>query len=330
MENNLAIDFFRLVVFDDKQSKEESYHRVLNSAFKILRSVHQKVDGKLRTQQNQDAMILFQMAISKGLAISELLKGCPYENRETGAVSAPIIDPTTIAALTRTQFEAFSVFHNIYIANEDQNVINLLHNLWVIAGLKERQRGNVGENPEHIAKAEKEAGEIDQLILQIQSNPIFLERSKEQQQKILGWIEKRKFEVVFRNNKFVQLPHRDMFLSTGVNEVFSNQYSILSWFIHPSYVSVLQFGQMFKNEFNEEHTYTFLRISRIIMSMLIVDYCKYFSVAMDEFEKLSKIDQLLIYTDNKTYRSNHNFSTDAFIVLENEIVELLKKRKKKD
>src|SRR5690554_3981842 len=237
MENNLAIDFFRLVVFDDNESRKESYHRVLNSAFKILSPVHQKVNGKLRTQQNQDAMILFQMAISKGLAIKDLLKGCQYENRETGAVSAPLVDPTTIAALTRTQYEAFSVFHNIYNANKDQNIVDLLHNLWVIAGLKERQRGNVSEHPEHIAKAEKEAREIDQLILQIQSNSIFLERPEEQKQKILGWIEKRKFEIVFRNNKFVLLPHRDMFLSTGVNEVFSNQYAILSWSIHPSYVS---------------------------------------------------------------------------------------------
>lgn len=330
MENNLAIDFFRLVVFDDNQSREESYHRVLNSAFKILSPVHQKVNGKLRTQQNQDAMILFQMAISKGLAIRELLKGCPYENRETGAVSAPVIDPTTIAALTRTQYEAFSVFHNIYIANEDQNVVDLLHNIWVIAGLKERQRGSTPKHPEHIAKAEKEAKEIDYLITRIQSNPIFLVHSEDQQQKILDWIEKRKFEIVYRKNKLVLLPHRDMFLNTGVNEVFSNQYSILSWFIHPSYVSVLQFGQMFEKEFNEEHTYTFLRVSRIIMSMLIVDYCKYFSVAMEEFGKLSKVDQLIIYTDNKTYRSNHDFSTDAFKDLEKEIAELLKKRKKKD
>jgi len=250
MNTNLAVDFFRLLINGEKDDKIEAYHRVIDSAFKILSPVHQKTVGNLRNYQNQDAMILFQMAISKGLAIQTLINGVQYKNRETGS-SNTILDPTPIAALTRTQFEAFSTFHNIYNSSTDQNVINLLHDIWVIAGLKERQKGFDSEHPEHLIKAQKEKDKIEKLIIRVKENPIFLNEAKEKQDKIIEWINKRKFEISYRNNKLVLLPHIDMFINAGVNKMFENQYSMLSWFVHPSNLSVMQFGQMFEKNFNE-------------------------------------------------------------------------------
>lgn len=319
MTKKIAPDFFRLLIAPKTQEdKIEAYHRVIDSAFKILNPVHQRTVGKLRTAQNQDAMILFQMAISKSLAIQSLVNGAPYKNRETGA-STVILDPTPIAVLTRTQFEAFSTFHNIYNSNTDKNVIDLLYNVWVIAGLKERQRGSEPIKTEFKEKAEREKVKINMLIDTIRTNPIFLKEAKEKQEKILQWIDKRKFEMSYRNNKLVLLSQKDMFINAGVNKQFENQYSILSWFVHPSNLSVLQFGQMFEKNFNAQHTFTFLMISRIIISMLIVEYCNYFPIAMDEFNNLPKVDQLLIYFDNKTFRATNSFSIEAWKDLESEL-----------
>lgn len=327
MSEQLALDFFRLVFFTKtKEDKVEAYHRVIDLAFKIINPVHIKTVGNLRTRQNQDAMILFQMAISKSLAIMSLIDGVQYKNRVTGA-STTILDPTTIAALTRTQFEAFSTFHNIYNSNVDQNIVDLLHDFWVIAGLKERQKGFDSNNSLFQAKAEKEKKEIDQLLIRVQANPIFQNEAKEKQAKVLNWVDKRKFEITYRKNKLVLLTQKDMFISAGVNNKFENQYSLLSWFVHPSNVSVMQFGQMFEKNFNEEHAFSFLHISRIIISMLIVEYCEYFKIAKEEFQKLPKIDQLLVYVDNKTFRSEHSFSSAVWKDLENELQTLLNLKK---
>jgi hypothetical protein len=323
MSENLALDFFRLLIIKvTKEDKLEAYHRVLDLAFKIMSPVHQKMGAKLRTHQNQDAMILYQMAISKGLAIMGLIDGVEYKNRETGA-SRKFLDPSPIAALTRTQFEAFSTFHNIYNSNEDSNVINLLYDIWVIAGLKERLKGSEPKLQEHKTKAQNDKNTIDKLILRVKNNQIFKDESIEKQKKILDWIDNRKFEVTYRNKKLVLLNQKDMFINAGVNQNFENQYAILSWYIHPSNISVTQFGQMFEKNFNEEHAFTLLNISRIILSMLVVEYCNYFPLAKEEFQNLSKLDQLIVYVDNKTFRFENNFSTDAWKTLDNELTTIL-------
>ncbi|GEM_PF-6776500 len=56
--------------------------------------------------------------------------------------------------------------------------------------------------------------------------------------------------------------------------------------------------------------------------MLIVEYCTYFQIAKEEFLKLPKIDQLLIYFDNKTYRAENNFSIEAWKDLEIELAKI--------
>jgi hypothetical protein len=321
----LTHDFFRLIANPpSKEDDVEAYERVSNIAFRLMNCVHTKVVAT-RTVQNQDAMILFQMAISKCLAISMLMEGVKYRNRLTGG-TATILDPTPVGALVRTQFEAFSAFHNIYNSSSDQNVVDFMYDIWVIAGLNERQRGGVGNNPERQQKAEKEKEQIDQLITRVQLNSVFVSQTEAKQRQILEWISKRKFEMVYRNGTINLSHHRDMFLNSGVNDSFSNQYAVLSWFTHPSYVSVLQFGQMFEKNFNEEHAYTFLHVSRFIISMLIVEYCIYFPEAMEEFGNLERIDQLIVYFDNRTYRSQSEFTTEVFEDLENEIQEMMKNK----
>lgn len=318
MTPTLSTEYFRLMLSETKEDKKESYSKVVDAGFQILNPVHEKIIGDLRTVQNQDAMILFQMVMSKGLAIQKLIDGVDYKNPKT-EITTNILDPTSIAALTRTQFEAFSNFHNIYLSSKDQYVIDLLHDIWVVAGLNERQRGFEPTIEEHKIKAAQEKTKIDGLIERIKVNSVFCKEDTNKQGKILDWISKRKFEITYRNNKLVLLSQKDLFLNSGVNEAFENQYSLLSWFVHPSYISVLQFGQMYEKNFNEQHAYTFLRISRIIMSMLIADYTTYFDVAMEEYKNLSKIDQLIIHSDNKTFRPNSEFKSVAMEDLENEI-----------
>jgi hypothetical protein len=327
MNLSLAEEYFKYMLDESNESRKSSYSKVLEAGFQILIPVHKKNIGQLRSSQNQDAMILFQMVLSKGLAIQELINGVNYKNSKTKVISN-FLDPTPIAVLTRSQFEAFSIFHNIYISNNDQNVIDLLHDIWVVAGLKERQKGFESTIEEYKIKAAKEKEKIDGLLTRIQSNPIFCKEEKEKQSKILEWIKNRKIEITYRNNKLVQLSQKDLFINSGVNKNFENQYSLLSWFVHPSYISVLQFSQMYDNKFNHEHAYTFLKVSRIIMSMLIADYATYFDVANEEFKNLPKIDQLIIHTDNKTFRSKSEFKSDVMEELELEILEFLNKNKR--
>jgi hypothetical protein len=61
--------------------------------------------------------------------------------------------------------------------------------------------------------------------------------------------------------------------------------------------------------------------------MLIVEYCTYFPIAKEEFLKLPKIDQLLVYFDNKTYRSENHFSIEAWRDLEIELTKIFEFRK---
>nr|WP_294860494.1 DUF5677 domain-containing protein [uncultured Fluviicola sp.] len=303
--------YLMLVTSSKEEDLENAYRYVLDAATIVMQKSPSNLPKKFQTLQINDAFILLQMVVAKGMGILELLDGVSYKNRITNITAQKIVDPTPIAVLTRTQFEAYSTFSNIYNTNNDLNTRDFLHTIWVLAGLNERQRGEDPTKPELLAKKKKEKQDIEDLINKLKQNPKYLNLTPEKQKNVDDWISKRKYEVTFRNGKLVLLSQRDFFLNSGVNEKFSNLYAILSWYVHPTYVSVLQFSQMFNQNTNTEHTYSMLKISRIIISLFLTEYCKLLPPVFEEFKTLPDLNQLIVYTDNKTFRGNDDFHVEA-------------------
>lgn len=326
-EKELAY-YLMLVTSSKNEDLENAYRYVLDAATIVMLKSPSNLPKEFQTLQINDAFILLQMVIAKGMGILELLDGVSYTNRITNSTVQKIVDPTPVAVLTRTQFEAYSTFYNIYNTGNDANTRDFLHTIWKLAGLNERQRGEEPTQPELLAKKIKEKQDIDDLISKLKQNTKYLNLNPDKQKNVDDWISKRKYEVTFRNGKLVLLSQRDFFLNSGVNEKFSNLYSILSWYVHPTYVSVLQFSQMFNQNTNTDHTYSMLKISRIIISLFLTEYCKLLPPVFDEFKTLPDLNQLIVYTDNKTFRSNDDFHVEAMDRLNDVVSQKLGLKKK--
>jgi hypothetical protein len=276
---------------------------MLESGFFLVNAVHSEINPKERNEQVNDALTVMQMVLGKGLAIKKLIEGLDFDNSINGARMRGLIDPTTIAVLTRTQFEAFANFHNIYNSTDNEDLTNLLYDMWVISGLKCRQ-ASVSEDmeEEHRAKAELEKQKIERIRETILENTHYLALDDEQKRWFRERIKKRDFELIFKDGNFSKPGWRELFLNAGVKDVFMNLYSLLSLSTHPSNVSVFQFNQMFQNEFNEEMAFTFMSQSTIIMAFMISEYCSYFQIAKRKFQELPELHQLLIDSNNGNFR----------------------------
>lgn len=134
----------------------------------ILKHQHDKVDS----QADADAQIIVQMMLSKLIHIRKLLEGVGFESSK-GKLN-PIVDPTIIASLVRNIYETVGTFNLIYVYSKNTDEKAILYNLWVIAGLKYRQRfTSNARSQESTEKFDAEKKEIETSIQLIENTALF-------------------------------------------------------------------------------------------------------------------------------------------------------------
>lgn len=288
----------------------EGHSIVLEVGFHILNEFHKKIEGKPRTSQEQDALMTYQMVMAKGIAIATLAKGVSFQSKTLNSNISNLLDPTSIAALVRTQFEAFANFYNIYNSSNDENLRDLLYSVWVLAGLKERQRTiDPDISTEQRQKVSREKERIEKISEEIVRNSIYLGLETENQRWFEQQIKKRNFEFIYKDGKITKPGWRELFLNTGASDAFYSMYSLMSLSTHPSNVSVFQFAQMFQMKFNVQMLSSFQDYSKIIMAFMIASYCQYFPQAKLIFDELPRLNRVLIDSINANYRGvNYSIS----------------------
>lgn len=150
------IEFARIAWPKSRQAVLDSYNNVLNTGMKIL-----DLSGEIiiNNKIDHDAQMLYQMTLIKCLSIRTLYQEQSFTS-EIGGNSIPSIkDPMSMWAIVRAQFEAFCNFNNIFLQTSSQGEKELVYTLWVISGLKYRQKFEI-TTPEHFEKKQKEAKEI--------------------------------------------------------------------------------------------------------------------------------------------------------------------------
>lgn len=320
MENKFE-HYLRLSQAPAYEDSLEAYKLVLDSGMYISQAVHKSLPQKDRNEFIDDALILFQMSIAKGIAVLNIANPINYYN-SIGDFSLPdFVDPLAIASLIRPQYEAFTNFKNIFNSTEDKDAKQFLHDVWVIAGLKERRRFYVEPTDEELEemlgdrrttasenkkKSQDELKIIESLIEKVHKNPFYTSLNEKQRKILDDHLDKRVFQFVLSNGRMVKKSWLDMFLNTGAHEIFTPMYSLMSNNTHPSNVSVFQYAQMFDKYENVQSAKTLLKMSEKIMCFFIADYCRYIPQAKDEYQKLPEINKVIIETSN-TYMREFDF-----------------------
>lgn len=294
--------FHRLTTFDSIDDSYELFGIYAECLFLFIEKQH-----KTPSSPQRDANILLQMMFSKVLHLKSMVDGISYKGKNEN-VLPNVIDPTVLAQLVRNIYETTCMFNLVYRTPKSKEEKEILYLLWVCSGLNYRQRfGTSISSEENKEKLSNENIEIDKQVSKINENKFYLSLEEKQKQKIKQKIKEKNYLIKFENKEVHLLYWHELIKIAGGRDVFyENIYTYLSLYSHPSYVSVIQFRDMFKKE---EQSYVKLSIFNLkiafhLISIFIADYIYLFPEALDAFNSIDSIDQIVINFNNILARND--------------------------
>lgn len=275
-----------------------SLERMCNNMFAIVdkfRSDIAKPDDK---EDVAIAQCILQMAICKTRSLLQLSHGISIAPDRMDVV---LFDPTSMFAIARSLYELVFTFRNIYIMTDTEEERRILLNIWKICGLNNRQKENAlpkKTNQTYCEKQKKEAKDIETMKQEICSILATLNIKKSAQkdiEKTLNEIIKKKISSI-KGYKFDKkgsciTAFRNISLTSSPLHIYKNSqlgivYTWFSMHTHPSYLSILQFGQMYDDNQYKIHLREILTSACVFNAHLIQDFCKFVPECQKYYEQM--------------------------------------------
>lgn len=204
-----------------------------------------------------------------------------------------VLDIPSMMSVLRSLYEATFVFHNIYAEQDTIIERELVFNIWKIRGLNNRQKLQNVPN-QYIEKGKKEKKQIDEIkrkILTLAEKLELLESIMQQLQNVISSnsvdIKGYKFE---KDNNSKIISFNSIRYEQGTEGLVGNSlmplYRFLSIHGHPSYLGVLQFGQMFDSNDDVKYLRILLTIASRLASVVAVDFRDNIIGAKDIYDNL--------------------------------------------
>lgn len=307
-----AENLHKLFLSNDIEEQIKNNKLILDAGMRLMYSYGSNT--KNRKPYEQDAYMLFQMTLLKGVSILKLSQGIDFSSETVNLKLSKIYDPQTVLTIVRSQYEAFSNFNNIYIQSKSIDELLLKYYLWVKVGLKYRQKYNTEKSRKHIEndtefkkpytsikeKKEKEKAEIEELKDRIKTNSCFMNLDIDSKDLICkNWHREWKYSIT--GNKAVKLNWVDIIKHAVKNDMIDDQYNYLSSNTHPSNVSVFQFAAMHEQSRDKDTMRIALTWSNFYIAFLISDFFQ-FTKMESFFKSLSTEQKVLINTYNQMFR----------------------------
>ena len=259
------------------------------------------------------------MFVTKALGIKKLLLGVEYDDGNNHLNR--IIDPTILITLIRNMFEALCAFELVYVLPNTTDKKLIVYNLYKISGLKYRQRFYSEDmNADQKTQYESDKQDIEEYIKQIKDSDLYRLLIPKYKSIIDKSIKDKYYQIVINDNNDVKkYAWGDIPPLFGIKlDFFKFMYTYFSLNAHPSYISILQFSDMFKK--NEEE---FLKISLtamkscfVLLSICLADYIRMLTQVMKTYESFSLEDQILLNFHNRLARGEEYSISDKWKLLE--------------
>lgn len=195
------------------------------------------------------------------------------------------------------------VFHNIYAEQETEEERYIVLYIWEIRGLNNRQNLSNVSLP-FKRKEEDEKQQIEDLKRNIERIAVSLNLSDEikgQLSKVMASnsvdIKGYRFKKDCESNKIIAFEgYRYEAGSEALLRTDAPTYRFLSIHGHPSYLGVLQFGQLFANDTDKDFLRTILTCACKLSSTIVVDFYKNIRGADIIFSQLPETEKGIITT----------------------------------
>ena len=215
--------------------------------------------------------------------------------------SLKVLDVPTLTSVVRNMYEMAFVFHNIFVEQASTEEREILLYLWEIKGLNNRQ-GLHMVPAEYKDQEKREKREIDELRNKIIATLDKMNVSTKVKKEILKVIETKGSNIKGYNfekdedGKIVLF--KDVRFDSGYDElkknIHPNTYKFMSFITHPSYLSVLQFGQMFNQNEDKAHLRTLLAVATQLASRMCLDFVHSVTDAQAVYDALDDEGKMII------------------------------------
>jgi hypothetical protein len=228
------------------------------------------------TQIEDDRNIWLQTMFSKGCQFVSLLDGVGYSKGISHL--NPIIDFSILFTIARNVYESLIAFEILFVIPKTEEQQTIVYNLFMAHGLHERLK-NLDEdiqklNPERM-KSEQE--DIDECKRAIEETVLY-KKMNLQEKNVIKNAFGNKFRYIFKDDNTIELINYDKaYVLLNINEnLFNRIYSLFSLHSHPSYLSLIQFRDAFKDEYRADIHMAKHATQCILsfMSIFIIDYMK--------------------------------------------------------
>ncbi|MFP9114674.1 hypothetical protein ACLI1A_12085 [Flavobacterium sp. RHBU_3] len=263
----------------------------------LLMVINKNHHDKIEVTGGNYAPIILQMITTKLAHLNETIDGVDFN----GVLKNKIIDLTVVATISRSIFEMIGAFNLVFITPKNYDEQKIMFNLWALSGLNYRQRfNNVARTQDSKNKVIDELNQIEILTKEITETELFKQLSEKNQSKILSKIKAKDYKIIFETNNVAFLDWKDLIPVIGMKEdLMEHLYTYFSLYAHPSFVSVFQYGDMYKDDKSWiELTIFNLKNVFFLVSSFIADYIKIFPNVLYTFENLSLQKQIAIDWQN--------------------------------
>jgi hypothetical protein len=284
----------------------------------LLKINYGQLNEPVNSKMEAEAKLVSQMIFTKILNLRNLLDGVSFFSN-AGISLNNVLDPTVTALLARNIYETVATFHIVYINPKNIDEKNILYNMWVIAGLKYRQKFKAKAiTPDSKKTQVDEANIITQLINEIYQSVSYLQLDAKGKEVIKDMICRKDYKVDIKNSTAKSLHWQEISTIMGLDElIMGDIYTYFSLYSHPSNVSVSQFEYIFNDidKTNNEMCKNYVKNVAIWISVFISDYIKLFPNAMEIFDELPIINQIVINLNHKMALKNRSVINNALDVL---------------
>ena len=246
---------------------------MLDFYFDVIKSP----EGHKATSSFEDERnIWLQTMFSKGCQFTSLLDGVGYSK---GTIRLkPIIDFSILFTIARSVYESLIAFEILFVLPKTEDKQTIVYNLFMAQGLSERLKDLDEEMRSHNpTRVQEEQNDINDCRKAIEDTELYKTLDKQTKATIdyaLG--NGKKFRYIFKEDntmEFIQYEKAYTLLNVKEN-LFNNLYSFFSLHGHPSYLSLIQFRDAFKDEYRADKEMAKHATQCILsfMSIFIVDY----------------------------------------------------------
>lgn len=274
VEKELTIEEVRKFVQLDTIDDCKQYLRVmLDFYFDVFKSPFGR---KAASYIEDDRNIWMQTMFSKGCQFTSLLDGVGYSK---GTIRLkPIIDFSILFTIARNVYESLIAFELLFVLPKTDDQQTIIYNLFMAQGLSERLKDLDEEMRSHNpTRVQEEQNDIDDCRKAIEDTELYKTLDKQTKATIDNALGNgKKFRYIFKgDNTMEYIQYEKAYTLLNVKEsLFDNLYSFFSLHGHPSYLSLIQFRDAYKDEYraDKEMAKHATQCVLAFMSIFIVDY----------------------------------------------------------